>query len=153
MNVPDSFITFSPDATEASTSFDGAAWTTVVPSSFSNEVFLDGLPFQVPAGGLVGGINPVTWSGTFVASVSGVTAQWKWGAAVYTQFSTEEAAVGAKPVDGDKANPYRNSDHAGTPEFFKPFVIGGARGGGGSNWTGSYSGTAAVVPCGSSGPE
>jgi len=152
MNVPNSFITFSPYVTEASTSFDGVSWTTVVPSSFS-QAFLDGLAFQVPAGGLVGGINPVTWSGTFVAPVSGVTVQWKWGAAVYTQFSTEEAAVGAKPVDGDKANPYSNSDHAGTPESFKSFVTGGARGGGGSNWTGSYSGTAAVVPCVTGGPE
>jgi len=145
MDAPDSFITFSPTATEASTSFDGVAWTTVVPSSFSQGVFLDGLPFQVPAGGLVGGINPVTWSGTFFTSASAVTAQWQWGAAVYTQFSTDEAAVGAKPVDGAKANPYQNSDHAGTPENFKPYVTGGARGGGGSNWTGSYSGT--VVGC------
>ena len=145
MDVPNSFITFSPTATEASTSFDGVAWITIVPSSVS-QVFLDGLSFQVPAGGLVGGINPVTWSGTFISSAP-VTAQWKWGAAVYTQFSTDEAAVGAKPVDGAKANPYPNSDHAGTPESFKDFVTGGARGGGGSNWTGSYSGTQAVVPC------
>src|SRR5439155_361606 len=39
-----------------------------------------------------------------------------------------------------------NSDHAGTPEAFKPYVIGGARGGGGSNYTGSLSGTVAVAP-------
>jgi len=144
MNVPDGIITFSPTATEASTSFDGESWITVVPSSFSQEIFLSGLSFQVPEGGLAGGINPVTWSGMFITSEPQVTGQWKWGAAVYTQFSTEEATVGAKPVDGDKANPYHNSDHAGTPENFKPYVTGGARGGGGSNWTGSYSGTAAV---------
>jgi hypothetical protein len=41
----------------------------------------------------------------------------------------------------------KNSDHAGTPENFKPFVIGGARGGGGSNYTGLYSGTGKVTPC------
>ena len=147
LNVPDGFITFSPTATEATTTFDGVAWNTVVPSSFSKNVFLDGLVFQVPAGGLPGGINPVTWSGTFKSDQAGVTVEWQWGAAVYTQFSTDDTALGVKPVDGGQSNPYPNSDHAGTPENFKPFVTGGARGGGGSNWTGSYSGTNAVVPC------
>jgi len=50
---------------------------------------------------------------------------------------------------------YQNSDHAGTPEGvdpsttlpFKAFVTGGARGGGGSNWTGSWSGTVGVSVC------
>ncbi len=148
LNVPDSSITFSPTAAEASTTFDGVAWTTVVPASFSKNVFLDGLSFQVPAGGLPGGISPVIWSGTFLSSPQGVTVEWQWAAAVYTQFSTDDAALGVKPVDGNQSNPYANSDHAGTPEGFKQYVTGGARGGGGSNWTGSYSGTDAVVPCG-----
>jgi len=36
---------------------------------------------------------------------------------------------------------YNDSEHAGTPENKKQFVTGGARGGGGSNFTGSWSGT------------
>jgi hypothetical protein len=147
LNVPDSFITFSPSATAASTSFDGVEWNTVVPASFSKNVFLDGLAFQVPAGGLAGGINPVTWSGSFSSATQGMTVQWQWAAAVYTQFSTDDTVLGVKPVDGGQSNPYSNSDHAGTPEGFKRYVTGGARGGGGSNWTGSYSGTDAVVAC------
>jgi hypothetical protein len=63
--------------------------------------------------------------------------QWKWAAAVYSQFPTDLGAIGVKPIDGGT-----NSDHAGTPENVKRFVTGGARGGGGSNFTGSYSGTA-----------
>jgi hypothetical protein len=51
-----------------------------------------------------------------------------------------------KPVDDNKASIYQNSDHAGTPEYFQTYVIGGATGGGGSNFTGSYSATAAVTP-------
>jgi hypothetical protein len=51
-----------------------------------------------------------------------------------------------KPVDDNKASAYKNSDHAGTPESFKAFVTGGARGGGGSNYTGSWSGTDGVTP-------
>jgi len=147
LDVPDNVITFSPTAIEASTSFDGVAWTTIVPSSFSQDVFLGGLPFQGPAGGLPGGINPVTWSGTFAATSSGVTVEWQWGAAVYRQFSIDSSLLGVKPVDGGKSSPYPNSDHAGTPEDFKPYVTGGARGGGGSNWTGSWSGTNAVAAC------
>jgi len=50
------------------------------------------------------------------------------------------------------ASIYKNSDHAGTPENFKTFVVGGATGGGGSNFTGSYSatGSCALAPDGSS---
>jgi hypothetical protein len=49
-----------------------------------------------------------------------------------------------KPVDDNKASVYHNADHAGTPESFKKSVTGGAMGGGGSNYTGSYSGTGSV---------
>ena len=73
--------------------------------------------------------------------------QWKWAAAVYTNFNADYNLLGVKPVDDNKKNPYLNSDHAGTPENFKPYVIGGATGGGGSNYTGGLSGTAAVGPC------
>ena len=51
-----------------------------------------------------------------------------------------------------KASQYQNSDHAGTPANFKSnamngvTVIGGATGGGGSNYTGGYSGTVTVGP-------
>ena len=47
-------------------------------------------------------------------------------------------------MDDNKASQYKNADHAGTLENFKSFVIGGARGGGGSNYTGSYSGDVSV---------
>ena len=71
----------------------------------------------------------------------GVTVNWKWAAAVYTSFSTNNNGLGVKPVDDNQASAYKNSDHAGTPETFKSFVTGGARGGGGSNYTASYSAT------------
>ena len=60
---------------------------------------------------------------------------------VYTTFDTTYNELGVKPVDDNQASQYKNSDHAGTPENFKAYVIGGATGGGGSNFTGSYSGT------------
>jgi len=38
-------------------------------------------------------------------------------------------------VNDNKKNPYLNPERAGTPENLKPYVIGGATGGGGSNYT------------------
>jgi hypothetical protein len=96
---------------------------------------------------LPGGIKNVTWSGTISTDTPGVSVNWKWGAAVYTNFSTDYNAVGVKPVDDKVQNPYLNADHPGTPENFKHYVIGGATGGGGANYTGGLSGTAKVGPC------
>jgi hypothetical protein len=89
----------------------------------------------------------VTWSGTFVSDTAGVQVKWKWAAAAYSNFSNNYNLLGVKPVDDNHASQYQNSDHAGTPENFKAYVIGGARGGGGSNYTGSYSGTKSVTSC------
>jgi hypothetical protein len=159
--VPNAQITFSPSAVCASTSFDTLTqtWMTTVPLSGSDEVFLSGLAFPVPssfanAGGKVDGA--VVWQGTFFTDAPGVTMNWKWGAAVYTTFSTDYNIDAIKPSHNNSCA-YPNSDHAGTPEGFdtqsgnqfKSFVVGGARGGGGSNFTGSWSGTQDVKPvCG-----
>jgi len=76
-----------------------------------------------------------------------VKMSWQWAAAVYQTFTTNYSAVGIKPTDDSTTSIYKNSDHAGTPENFKQFVVGGARGGGGSNFTGSNSATVTVSPC------
>ena len=121
--VPDAIITISPTATSASTTFDTAAnaWRTTVPLKLDGNYFLDGIGFPVP-----------------VRFPGGVGLSWRWGAAVYSKFSTDPNALGVKPVDGDKLNPYHNGDKAGTPENFTKSVIGGALGGGGANYTGGY---------------
>jgi hypothetical protein len=144
--VPEGLIVFSASATRATTTFDTTnnRWVTTVPVGYNGNVFVAGLPFQVPAGGFPGGIKQVTWSGIFSSDTPTLSYSWKWAAAAYIQFSSNNNALGVKPVDGDKLNPYANSDHAGTPENYKSFVTGGARGGGGSNFTGSYSGTASA---------
>jgi hypothetical protein len=143
-------VTFSPFVTVATTAFSFGQWVTTVPlSSLAGNVFLDGLAVHAPMpAGFPGGIQPVTWQGTFWSLTPGLTVQWQWAAAVYTNAlsGVDYNQLGVKPVDDNKASVYQNSDHAGTPEYFKPYVLGGARGGGGSNFTGSYSGTAACTP-------
>lgn len=146
--VPDANIVFSPSTTTATTSFNASSdlWQTTVPSSgLAGNTVLDPTEF-LPSGGLPGGIKNVTWTAGFATDTSGVTLNWQWSAAVYTSFSNNYSSLGVKPVDDNKASQYQNSDHAGTPESYKSYVTGGAMGGGGSNYTGSNSGTASVTP-------
>lgn len=150
MSVPSALVTFSPFVTVATTVFTNGQWVTTVPlSGLAGNVFLGGFAVQAPApNGFPGGIQPVTWQGTFFSVTPGLTVQWQFAAAVYNNslFGENYNQLGVKPVDDNKASIYQNSDHAGTPENFESYVVGGATGGGGSNFTGSYSGTGAVTP-------
>jgi hypothetical protein len=155
--VPNARITFSPSAMCSSTSFDSATgWSTTVPVSGDDEIFLTGLAWQVPSGGLPGGVNPVKFSGTYSSETSalGLSIQMQWGAAAYSTFTTDYNALQIK-AGHQTACGQNNGDHAGTPEGidsttnmpWKHYVVGGARGGGGSNFTGSWSGTLSINIC------
>lgn len=141
LNPPTGIIKFSSAVAKATTVYYSGnnTWITMVPVGFSDNIFLTGLEYQVPAGGLPGGIKPVTFSGIFSSNVD-LWVQWQWAAAVYTSFDTYNK-LGVKPLHSTSLDNYNNGDQAGTPENFKAYVTGGATGGGGSNWTGSYSGT------------
>ncbi len=167
LNVPDGVITYTDAVTVATTTFTSGHWVTIIPLSYTGNVFFSGLAFQVPANGLPGGLNPVTWTGNFTVDQTlskAPSLQWQWAAAAYTKFDSTPGTPGfqdadyqalqIKPVDSNTLSASQNSDHAGVPEGsignpatpVKNFVIGGARGGGGSNWTGSNSGTIKVTP-------
>lgn len=148
VSLPRGVITFDANVINATTTFDtiGNQWVTQVPLNFNRNVFSAGVMFPV-VGGLPGSIKPVTWSASFSSDADQMKLQWEWAAAVYTKCNTGLDALGVKPVDGNARNPYRNSDQAGTPETIRRFVVGGARGGGGSNYTGSHSRTESVRPC------
>ena len=156
-SAPSARITFSPSATCSSTTFDTMTntWFTIVPVHGDDEIFLTGVAVPVPSGGLPGGIK-VNWTGTFdTGGVPGISIDWKWGAAVYSSIGNDFNTLAIKPGH-QTACRVNNGDHAGTPEgvnnnnqLWKQFVIGGATGGGGSNWTGSWSGTQSASPqCG-----
>lgn len=153
LDVPAAKITFDPAATKATTTYDAAAgqWLTVVPVSLGGNGFLTALPVPVTQTIKGGAVKTITLSGDFATdSATDLTLKWQWAAAVYDTRGPNAGlfadlnAVGVKPVDDGKASAYQNSDHAGTPEAAKKYVLGGARGGGGSNFTGSYSGTASA---------
>lgn len=144
MAVPNASIVFNPGATSVTASAPGY-WQTTVPSNIGGNTFISGFAFAVPSGELPGGINPVTWQGQFVLPANtSVSVNWQWAAAVYSSFNWNYTQIGVKPVDDNHLSQYQNADHAGTPENYKSFVVGGARGSGGANYTGGLSGPASV---------
>lgn len=142
--VPNATVTFSPTATTATTTFDAAtnAWITVEPMQFVGNAWLTDLADPVSTTNSGGAVKSIIWQGQFNSDTPDIGIYWQWAAAVYTSFSTDYNALGVKPVDNNKASVYQNSDHADTPEIFKPCIVSSARGGGGTDFTGSYNGTA-----------
>jgi hypothetical protein len=144
--MPDAKIVIDPSMTSASTTFDPVnnVWITTIPFDLDDNAFLTGLPWPVPSAGLPADIEPVTWCGTFASDTAGVDIGWRWSAAAYSSFSNDSTVLGVKPMNTDHDNPPANRDNAGTPENFKTSLIPGARGRGGKNYTGSYSGSAEI---------
>lgn len=143
-SIPNALITFLTGAGTQATSFSSALnrWeTTIYLGSAHNDPFFAGLALQPTVNHRSS--NPVTWSGEVItpsANFLGDNFQWQWSAAVYTSFSTDYNALGVTAVDGAGAS------QSGTPLNYTGFVVGGARGGGGSNFTGSNSATGSFVP-------
>ncbi len=137
--VPKTEIVFSNSTTTASTTYNTTTqtWTVQVPYKTGGDIFAGGLAFPVPSSGFPGGVKPVKWTANFAGSAAGIKVSWQWSAAVYKTFSTDYNTLGVLTVDG--------GGQAGSPENFKSYVTGGARGGGGSNTTGSNSGTGSVT--------
>ena len=139
LNAPSSRIIFSSTVTSPNYVFDNVTntWNISIPLSGSDEIFLGGLTFLSP--GLPGGIKSLGWTSTFTSTTPNVNIQWQWGAAVYNTFSTGYNALNVALT--------HTSDHAGTPRTFaySGNVYGGATGGAGSNYTGSWSATKSVT--------
>jgi serine protease AprX len=143
--LPSASVTFDPAAGSATSSYDEDtnSWNTRVPASLYNSyVFLTGVPVQVPANWPAS--MPATLSGFFTTNTAGVSASWRWGAAVYSNFSADNVALGVKSCDSCGSN--RNSDAAGTPQNYKSYVTSGATGSGGSNYAGTPTSAQSVSP-------
>jgi hypothetical protein len=159
ISVPNSTLTVTPGSNSATAAYDAAtnAWDIAVPaksggllggllSGNSGNAFLGGAEFQA-VNGLPGGIKNVTWQATFTTDTPGVSVNWQWGAAVYTNMSSDLNAVGAKAMDGSGLlGLIGNNDKAGTPENYKQYLTGGAMGSGGSNYGGTYGSKATLTP-------
>ncbi|MBV8150467.1 MAG: hypothetical protein JO101_03735 [Candidatus Eremiobacteraeota bacterium] len=145
-NGPNVTITFDRNATAASLSFANNTWNETVPVNTSGNDFMAGIVVPGP----IAGAQSATWSATFQTQSSNtLQVQWQFGAALYGNIGTDYSQFQVKELDDNNYAPYQgNSDHAGTLENEKSMFIGGAgTGGGGSNFTGSYSGTVNFQPC------
>ncbi len=143
LNVPDAKIRFDAGVSNATSQFVNNAWETTIPKSNNGFIFLAGLSYQVPAN-LPGNISNVTWSAKISIDKANITPTWKWAAAVYSTLGSY-STIGVKPRDNKDRNLYNNNDNAGTPENYKSSVVSGAKGTGGSNYTGDYSNSSSVA--------
>ena len=136
LNVPNARIRFDNAVTTASTQFINNVWETVVPRSYSSDIFMAGLSYLVPVN-FPGNYMNVNWSAKISIDKPGIYLGWRWAAAAYTSFA-DNPGINVKPINGTTQNVYANSDRASTPENFKAFVVDGAKGTGGTNYTGSF---------------
>ncbi|MDX1953414.1 MAG: HYR domain-containing protein [Verrucomicrobiota bacterium] len=145
-SVPDAIVHFVNNLPVATTTFSNGEWVTTARPKASENTFLSGVAFDVPfdfegcrdkkrcslnkcdSRGRRHKCIDVTWSGRFQVDDARTVVKWQWGAAVYTNFSTDYNALGVKPVDSFTGSVYQDKYLAGTPENFKNYVIVGARG-------------------------
>lgn len=135
--LPNGQVVFNPAVSTPTTvvNADGS-WTTTVNPSFNNDIFFDGGAIPVDANMENGGHGNTgsTLSFSTNSSDTNLSFQWQWSAAVYTSWPGN-AAANIEPVHGQL--------QAGAPQntAVEADLIQGPRGGGGSNFTGSWSGT------------
>lgn len=165
LTVPNAVITFTSSVSCASTSFNTSTneWETFIPLSFAthaDEIFSAGLAYELPAS-FPRNVNNVTWHVTFTSSAPSLQFQFQYGAAnylsrndkgdVFPMTASNQPDYNAMMIDpvhnAPTCNGYSSGNHAGTPENqeVKDLVTGGGSGGGGSNWTGSWSSTPTYV--------
>ncbi len=164
VTMPDSTVVLDPSITVPRRLWSGPEKLNVAysPSQVSQEALFDALPYEAPEPFIPRSSGPVTWTATFVASRQGITIDWAWSAAAYSQFGPVGTFL-LKPLSGPiaqvdpQAGPpdlYENDDPAGTAEAYKQYVIAGAMGSGAPQYTGARSETATVQACtGISAPE
>ena len=140
--MPDGVVNFDPDAPfKSTTTFSGtpgtssALWTTTInPQFISDENFFVGAAIPVDPAIARGGKATIRF--TTQTDDTGLSFSWQWSAAVYTYWPSNWNQAMIQPYHG-------NGQHADTPNNIQvqKSLIQGPRGGGGSNFTGSWSAT------------
>jgi hypothetical protein len=133
--------------TQATTVYANGEWLTMSPPSANGNYFISGYSYKAPTL-ILRNLNSITWKGIWSASKPGITSvDWKWSAAVYSNFSTDCSLLGVKPIDDANGSIYTNSDPAGSPENFTANVVAGARGLANGDYVGSYTSAVSRIPC------
>jgi hypothetical protein len=140
--MPNGVVNFDPNAPFTSTTtFSGipgtssALWTTTInPNFISDENFFVGA--AIPVDPAIAGGGKATIQFTTQTDDTGLSFSWQWSAAVYTYWPSDWNQAMIQAYHG-------NGRHADTPNNtqVQKSLIQGPRGGGGSNFTGSWSAT------------
>ena len=142
--IPDGIIIATNGVTTPTTTFSTAAnlWTTLVPLAYSSsDIFISGGIIPSSTGYTAGSGKQSVLTGKFVSDISGFSSQWFYGLACYRPAFTY-ATIGT--VDAIA----QNGVQAGTPVTQQSGLVAGGSGGGGANYTGSYSATDTYAACG-----
>ena len=138
LEMPNSEITISSSIVSANYTFDESEnkWHINVPLSDANKnIFFDGL-IDVSTG-LPGGMNPVDFTAKFTANHPAVNVDWQWSAACFNT-SMNYNSLNVSTIDA-------SGTHAGAPNGYNGHAVGGARGGGAADLTGSWSSTGHIL--------
>lgn len=146
--LPNAELTFSSSngSTPTITYASGGYWDMDFPKTGTQNPFLTGVMYQVPAA-----LNGMTISGSGASlsesfstdyTAGAVSLNWQWAMAQYTQT----AAPNALGVTASDTQINSQSYKSGTPYSLISYIVAGGTGGGGSNYTGSNSGTLSVTP-------
>ena len=119
----------------------GRTWVELAPDRHKGQFFADGVAFNVPHY-IPRDVKNVTWSARFYASRP-YKLSWKWGAAVYSQFSNKPRQINVKPTRFYQ----NNADPAGTPLNFTSYLVPGGTGSGGKEYTGGMGKAMEIRPC------
>jgi hypothetical protein len=150
--MPDGLLIFDPAAPATpTTTFDptfgtNGRWTTTFnPNDLSDEIFFVGNAILVDSNVSNGG--QANFSYTVNSTDPAFAYNWQWSAAVFTYWPATKANQPDTGNNGAQIQPYHGGSggyHAGTPlnTTVQQSLIQGPRGGGGSNFTGSWSATA-----------
>jgi hypothetical protein len=137
--LPNGQVVFNPAVSTPTTVVNADdSWTTTVNPTFNDDIFFDGHAIPVDSnienGGHGNSGSTLSFSTNSSDSTLQFLFQWQWGAAVYTTWPGN-AAANIETVDA--------AQQAGAPlsPAVEADLIQGPRGGGGSNFTGTWSGT------------
>lgn len=118
-------------------------WITRVPPGFStSDIFIAGAIITSSTGFQVGAGKASTLAGYFVSNRPAFKQSWFYGIGVY-QPSFNYSSIGSP----GQVTAVGGGDKAGTPLPEKANLVAGGSGGGGSNFTGSYSSTDSYTTC------
>jgi hypothetical protein len=147
--LPSAQLTFSSSNGSTPTiTYSSGSWQSGFPTSGTQNPFTTGVAYQVPSalnGFTISG-NGASLTESFSTDYTGgsVNLNWQWSAAQYTQAPSDPNALGVTP--GDNVGGAYGNYHSGTPTSILANLVAGGTGGGGSNYTGSNSGTSSVTP-------